>query len=217
MRKLLLTLFLSAAFISVLGQDAEETSSPDNSLQGHYLGLQANQLLRQILNFGGSSSAINNPFLLTYSTNNASGAGGNFSLGYNYTQTNDGDAITRREVTNSDFNFRAGLEKKSRLGKRLILAAGGDIVYQSLKVKTKVTDNFSGNFSTVNKTSGFGFGPRLSIYFQITDNFLVATEANYYLKFLNQTFDVNPGDKEEEDVKQLQLNVPAAIFLVLKL
>lgn len=195
---------------------SQESESSEISVKGHYFGIQANQLIRQVFNFSSSSAPVTNPYLVNFSFNSSTGFGANFSLGYNYNQNNTGDAITSRVITNSDFNTRVGLEKKSLIGKRFIVSIGGDLLYQSINLESNVNDNFSGNVTTITKTSGIGVGPRLGIYYHITDKFLVATEANYYLKLLTQKFEVRPGTSTEEDLKQFQLNVPTAIFLVLK-
>jgi hypothetical protein len=213
MRKIILAVLLGGAGISAYSQESENT---ERSVEGWYFGIQGNQLVRQIFNFSNSSTPVNNPYLLIFSTTAANGTGGNFSIGYNYNEANTGDAITSRVVTNSDFNVRAGIEKKSFLGKNFLLAFGVDLLYQSISTESRVQDNFGGAFTTVNKTSGFGFGPRLGISYHVTDNFLIGTEANYYVKFMKEKFSVMPGTSDQEDVKQLQLNVPTAIFLVLK-
>lgn len=205
-KKLFAGLFLLGCFFSVRAQE----------IQGNYFGIQANQLIRQILNFSNASSTVNNPYLLTFSTNGADGVGGNFGLGYNFSEVADGDAITKRTTTTSDLFVRAGIEKKSTFGNRFILSFGGDLIFERLKTETKVTDNFSGQVSTDNQNTGFGLGPRVGLYYAITDKFLISTEANYYLKFINSKFEVSPGTKQEEKVKRFQLNVPTAIFLILK-
>lgn len=205
-RKIFLGLLLTGFILSVRAQE----------IQGKYFGIQGNQLIRQILNFSNTSTAINNPYLLTYSVNNERGVGGSFGLGYSFAETADGDAITKRVTTTSDLFLRAGVEKKSTFGNRFILAVGGDLVFERLNTETKVTDNFSGTIKTSNTNSGWGLGPRVAIYYAVTDKFLISTEANYYLKFIKSKFEANPGTKQEEDTKKFQLNLPTAIFLILK-
>jgi hypothetical protein len=187
-----------------------------------YFGIQANQLLRQILNFSSSNSAINNPYLLTYSVNNPmTGWGINLGWGYNYNQITDGDAFTQRKTTISDLAFRIGFEKKRRFGKHWILSSGIDAVIDAQSNKTKTTTpGAAGSVATKNTTNGIGLGPRLALYFNVSEKILVGTELTYYFKALNTRTKVS-GNFQQPDItdslNKLQLNLPAAIFLVLKL
>jgi hypothetical protein len=213
LRKFVFGFLITTSYLSALCQESETS---EISVKGHYFGIQANQLIRQVFNFSNSSTPVNNPYLVIFSFNSSTGFGANFSLGYNHNETNTGDALTSRVITNSDFNTRVGLEKKSMIGKKFVVSVGGDILYQAISTESNSTDIFSGNITTISKTSGFGIGPRLGLFYHLTDRFLIGTEANYYLKFMTQKFEVKPGDSDEEDLKQFQLNVPTAIFLVLK-
>ena len=95
----------------------------------HYIGIQANQLVKQLLNLGGSTSAVNNPYLITYSvTSTHTGVGMNLSFGVVINEFSGGDNFSRSNTEINEFFFRLGIEKKTRLGKRWILAAGGDLV-----------------------------------------------------------------------------------------
>src|SRR5688572_22237944 len=118
-------LIVSFSFF-VFSATAQDTLT---STSNHYVGVQVNQLIRQILNFSGGSSSINNPYLLTYAVNSPqTGWGANFGLGYTFNEFNDGDAFIQRKTKINDFFFRVGFEKKSKFGRHWILSAGMDVL-----------------------------------------------------------------------------------------
>ena len=213
-------------FLAITGFAQEETAPPPARKAEHYVGIQANQLIKQLFSLNSSSAAINNPYLMTYQVNSTqTKVGLNIGLGMNVDQINDDFQNFRRESKISDIFFRIGIEKKSYLAKRWLLSAGVDVVIDNQTNKTSTFDPTNPNGTTVHtndKISGGGFGPRCGLYFQINEKILLGTEANYYLKFLKTTNEViGPGSSipivKESDIKRFQLVVPAVIFLVLKL
>jgi hypothetical protein len=195
----------------------------------HYVGLQANQLIKQLLNLGGSTSAINNPYLITYSVNsNKSGVGLNLSLGYTRDESlsTSGDGANQIQTTINEFFFRVGVEKKRQIGKRWLLTAGGDVVVDNESNKTESRTTFgSGNpqQTSTNKEKSFAYGTglRVGLNFHITDKVLLGTEATYYLKrvAVTNTSSSSFGTPKEakQDLTKFQLNVPAVLFLIVKL
>jgi hypothetical protein len=190
----------------------------------HYLGIQANQLARQLLNFG-NASVIDNPYLIVYSVNSRrTGCGLNVGSGYTYTQSKDGDSFNSRETDINNFFLRAGFEKKSSLGKNWIASWGFDLVVESQKNDTKNTVNFGGGSSstteTITKSNAFGIGPRLTLNYKITDRIIIGTETTYYMKFgKNSTEDtLSSGSKTNTDqkFKKIQLALPAVLLLIIK-
>jgi hypothetical protein len=102
-------------------QQPEEgfVSERANRKSYHYIGLQANQLIRQLLSFGGNSSAVVNPYLLTYSINSkTTGFGFAAGIGYSSIKTRGTDVFASTISTVNDFALRFGVEKKSYLSKR---------------------------------------------------------------------------------------------------
>lgn len=229
--------FAQLMFVNAMAQD--ETAPERKS--SHYVGLQANQLIRQIFNFSATNSVVNNPYLLTYAVNsNKGGAGFTAGFGYTFTETNDGDQFIDRTTTTNDLFFRIGMEKKSMLAKRVMISIGGDIVLDRQKSETETKEKTQSqiNFANSVKNVGAGFGPRLSLNYIISDKIIIGTEANYYFKSINveqtQTniffetvFDPFTGQQRqvrrteettnEEKNKRFQFNSPAVIFLIMKL
>jgi hypothetical protein len=212
--------FLLACFVfSAFAQD----TIPKNS--NRYIGVQINQLIRQILNFSSSSTAVNNPYLITYAVNSRqTGWGANFGLGYTFNEFNDGDAFLRRRTKINDFFFRVGFERKSGFGKRWILSSGIDALIDLQNNTTRTTQSGispSNTTTTKNKNNGWGLGPRVTLNYTITDRMLIGTEATYYFKSLKNTIETQgqggvSDDKTTEKSKRFQLVVPAVIFMVLK-
>jgi len=209
-----------------------------------YIGVQANQLIRQILNFSNSNQTINNPYLLTYSLNSAnSGWGFNVGIGYEYNQFKNDDPTNEQETKINDLFFRIGVERKSQIGKRLIASYGFDFVIDNQKnhtVSTIVTDvvnDLSTTTTTDSKQNGFGFGPHFTLNYALSKNLLLGTEATYYFKSFKTieetvikatVFEFDPftqsnekvtNTEEEEDTvksKNIKFNLPVAIFLILR-
>jgi hypothetical protein len=215
--KLLLTpLFLLIACFG-FAQDSLQRKA------NHYIGLQANQLFRQILNLSNSNAAISNPYLLVYSVNSSShGHGLNLSVGYVYNQVNDGDAFGKRETTIDNLNFRAGYEKKSNLGRKWVVSWGFDLIFDKLSNNTKNTNTQGGpsfTFETTTKTEAWGVGPRFTLNYQVTDKILLGTESTYYFKTGSNSSKFEPSTEpqpDEEEFKQFQLTAPVAIYLIIK-
>src|SRR5260221_9848663 len=143
-----------------------------------YLGVQANQLLNQLFNFGNTNTAANNPYLIIYSVNSArTGVGLNTGLGYTVHSTDDkSDPNTSRSTTISSFSTRVGVEKKASLGKKWQASYGFDFLYNNEDDKTKVASQFQFNSNSSesnSNTSYFGFGPRVALNFFITEKILL--------------------------------------------
>jgi hypothetical protein len=181
-----------------------------------YVGIQANQLFRQLFNFGGTSTPINNPYLLTYSLNSANtGWGFAVGLGYTHSQFEEGDLFNPVETTINDFFFRIGVDRKTLIGKRWLLGFGFDLIRESLKNETK-SNSFFGDFKSETKSSVFGFGPRMGLNFLITPRILVGTEATYYFKRTKETQKVTDLNTQTERFRDFSLLVPAVLYLNVK-
>lgn len=184
-----------------------------------YVGIQANQLIRQVLNFGGGSGNIANPYLLTYSVNgNATGVGISAALGYSYQQNRSNDGFTSVISSTTDVAFRFGMEKKKYISRSWLTSFAVDILMESNK---SVTDTKSSGFSNsvTNKLGGWGLGPRTTINYQFHDRFLVGTEMSFYMKFKEQKqttsntgMPADPGEK----VNTYNFVLPAVIYLTMK-
>jgi hypothetical protein len=185
-----------------------------------YVGLQANQLLRQLFDFGGNNGFSGNPYTLTHSFNNKqTGSGLAFGLGYFTSHVEDKDQGNDRKTDNSNINFRVGYDKKARVGKRWLAGWGFDLLFIRSKSVTGVTQ---GTFisETKNMTNGWGLGPRGTLLFNINEKIFFGTEANWYFQSAKTKSEIkfsgSSPQKSEEKNSNFTLQVPTAIFLTIK-
>lgn len=188
----------------------------------HYIGLQANQLIRQILSFGGNSSPVTNPYLLTYSVNaKKNGLGLATGLGYSSIQTKTNDVFNNTISKVDDISFRIGMEKKSYLSKRWMVGFGGDILIENNKAETTTTPSGSSSFSVTTKINRYGFGPRASLNYHFHDKILIGTETSFYLKWITQdqesTGQGAPTNPPSTKLRSFAFTLPAVLFVTLKL
>lgn len=200
---------------STMDQDYPDKreSKPSNI----YFSLQANQLLRQL--FGGSGSA-ENPYLLTYGFNNKqTGNGMLFGLASSSSKVVVKDFGVDRETKTKNFSLRVGYDKKVNIGKRWIAGGGADIFLTTAKSLTEPNQGSE----TTTKTSGWGFGPRATLLFNLSEKVYLGTEASWYFQWMNDKTEITfpssfgvPPQKSEQKSSSFQLHSPTAIFLTLK-
>lgn len=217
-----------------------QDGSPAPKRSVHYIGLQANQLIRQVFNFSNTNSVLNNPYLLTWSVNSVeTGAGFTMGFGYNFTQSKDGDQFVDRSITVNDVFVRMGYEKKSRLAPKIIFSLGADVLFDRQRSETKTEEKTQSDlmFESSTTTVAGGLGPRFTLNYQLHERILIGTEANFYFKwsktdntqeqvFFESVFDPTTGqfrtirrteeNTETEKSKRFQFNSPAVIFLIMK-
>lgn len=190
-----------------------------------YLGLQGNQLIRQLLSFSGGASTVTNPYLVTYSINSKrSGFGFAAGFGPSKIQTKTSDSFTTTTSTVTDFSGRVGVEKKTYLSKRWLVGWGGDILVELNKSETESKSGSQQNPTVTSTQKRLGFGPRVSLAFHVHDRILLGTEASYYFKWIKQTqkitgpgFPTTPSAEPNPSLQQFQITLPAVIFVMVKL
>lgn len=222
--RILICLILLIIGHRIFAQDRPaETTVPAPSARSvsNYVGLQANQLLRQLISIGGSSTPITNPYLLTYSVNSKStGVGFSTGVGLSSVTTKITDNFTDVVSKVNDFAWRFGPEKKTYLSKYWLFGLGGDVVIELNTAETTSQTGTSNEIRTVTRTHRAGFGPRASLAFQFSDRLMVGTEAAYYFKWGNQEQKVSgsgqPGDPGTK-IKSFNFSLPAVIFLTMKI
>lgn len=218
MKKFLSMILLSAG-LGLFAQEPIENSS----LEGHYLGLQVNELVRQIFSLGGTDVPAN-PYFLNYTYTSATNDGLNIGFALNIDEINTADNFNSNNTKIRNFAFRMGYEKKTQLSKRFLYSMGLDLTLDFQKNETTNEDSFSSfRIVTTTKRNGWGLGPRFTFQYQVTDNIMIGTEANYYFKALKDEFSVRfssgSGNNvdEESDVKQFTFAPPAILWLTVRL
>jgi hypothetical protein len=223
--RILICLILLIIGHQLIAQDrpTEATEpAPTTRKASHYIGLQANQLLRQLISFGGNSTPVNNPYLLTYSVNSkANGFGFSTGLGASAATSQSNDNFITVSTKSSDLAWRFGLEQKKYLSKHWLIGFGADVLVEWSKSETTSQQGIGNpQVKITTKTNRSGFGPRASIAFQFHDRLLVGTEGAYYFKWGKQEqTSMNsgqPNNNGDNKIKSLAFALPTAIFLTLK-
>ena len=205
------------ALISTRTQ-AQEEEQADSTLEGDYIGLQANQLIRQILSLS-SVGTPDNPYFINYTKVGSKGSGFNIGFAYSTDKFEEQQNIVSLTTETSNFAIRIGLEKRKRLSKKFTYSIGMDLLVQSTRNETVSVNNFdSQEITTESKSSGFGLGPRLTLNYEITDNLFVGTEANYYFRSLTDKFESSLTNTDDStDISRLTFSAPSVLWLIIRL
>ena len=198
--------------------------APDNSKTvSQYIGLQANQLIRQLISFGGNNTAITNPYLLTYAVNSKSnGWGFATGLGYSSIQTKTTDVFVSTTSKIDDFAWRVGFEKKVYLSRHWLAGFAGDVLFENNKAVSTANNGTVPNPTTTTTIKRNGFGPRVSLNYQFHNKLMIGTEASYYFKWITQSQKstnggTNPSNSNGDTrLRSFSFTLPAVIFLALK-
>jgi hypothetical protein len=188
----------------------------------HYIGLQANQLIRQLLSFGGNNSAITNPYALTYAANSkASGWGVSTGIGLASNQSKTSDLFTSTTSKVNDFAWRFGLEKKKYILRNWLVSVGADVIVEANKAETTTSNGANNPTTTITTTEKRrGFGPRVSLNYQFNDRFLIGTEASYYFKWIDhkqKTTGISAPNEPSSSLRSFAFTLPAVLFIIVKL
>lgn len=212
----------------------EDIPDTENKLT-HYIGLQANPLLRQILSLSNVSDS-DNPFLLTYAMRfNPSDLTVNAGFGHSQSTSEDQDGL---KISSTDFSGRLGIGKRHTLGKRFEVGYGLDFITGKTSTETftiQVINFGNGKDSTFTTTKSvlrnYGLGPQINISFLITENILFGTEASYYYIRSTEKFHVESVNhstinditlintdliNDEIKISEFSLQIPIALFLIIK-
>jgi len=232
--------FLATIFAVSMTELYAQDMAPRPKKFDHYIGVQANQLIKQLINLSNNNAAINNPYLLTYGIFfSECGYGLQAGIGYNYQQTEDKIPINRISKIDELF-YRIGVGRKIIIGKKWQLGYGLDVVASRQFDKTtssSVTDFGSSidSSSSVSSslTTSLGYGAQVNLAFHISEKIMLSTEATYYYskskvkqnvfatdKFTNSfpasTTESSTNSNTETDKKTFSFSIPVALFLVIK-
>ncbi len=167
---------------------AQETASTvdvkNEKKYNHYLGVQVNGLIRQVINFNNNASTdAVNPYLLVYSMNSVkSGWGVRVGLGYKYLSATSNDGVTKKESNNNSIQARLGIEKRFQLTDKWSAGVGLDGVINSDYNNTTATiHSFDTTITTtISKLPSMGGGAMGWLRYRINEHILVGTETSFY-------------------------------------
>ena len=219
-------------FISIQS-NAQDSSCCHQKKWTHIMGVQANQLIRQVFNFSNNNPNINNPYLLTYTaTNLPSNWGVDVGFGYTYNNIFENDGNTKKETNINDLYFRVGVQKQIPLTRKFTSQFSFHILYDLLNNKTATVQEFNFQKTSINSKSNiarYGGGPAMNLRYKLNSRVFIGTEMNYYFKHGNTKTDITTindfqgqgsqtaTSKADNNVTTVLLNVPTAIFLQIKL
>ena len=221
--RIILCLILLIIGHKIFAQERPEENAivqPTELKMNHYLGLQANQLIKNLLSLGGTSTAITNPYLLVYSANSkATGVGFSTGIGLSSIQVKSTDNFMTVTSKTNDFAWRFGLDVKKYLSRRWLAGYGLDALVEANKSET-ISNTGGGINPTVTTTvKRYGFGPRVSLNYQFHERLMIGTEASYYLKWVDQKTKVTNGGVQPDNgskLRSFQFTLPAVIFVIMK-
>lgn len=208
----------------------------------HYIGLQANQLIKQIINLNSNNnSSIDNPYLLTYGIYlSRCGFGIEAGAGYNYKKITNSDLPGDRESKINNLFYRIGVGRKVMAGKRIVagyhLDFAGD--YQSDKTFSSQVTNFGNTVDSsathvTTQIKSYGPGARLSLGFYLAKRLLIGTEVTYYfvkstekqnilvtttttIAFNNTVTTGTTNSNLKTKTETFNFTIPVALFLIVK-
>ena len=224
---------LSLSLITILNANAQADSitTKKEKLFDHSIGIQVNDLIRQVFNFNNTSTNTNtNPFLLTYTINTTkTGWGIRIGTGYNYNSATTNDGINKKTTDINDLQLRLGIEKSFKLAGNWSAGAGIDGVYNTNNDNTKALtisfDTITVNTKTVLST--YGGGAMAWLRYNFTKNILIGTEANFYYLTGYQTITTttkysssptyNPTpDKNDNKISNGTISLPIVFYAIVK-
>lgn len=215
---------LAVATANVHAQ-ADTTAAPKERATDHYIGVQMNGFIRQVINLNNNSNnAATNPYLLTYSLNSRrTGWGFRVGAGYSYSSLNSTTGSLVSDNDENIINARVGGERLFRLARRWTAGAGLDIVANSEYTHTATRLNSGGTgFSDVKSTTiSYGGGPMAWLRFSISERILVGSEASFYAVTgtKQQTATPNspkPVSTPKTKIGEAKFTSPVTLFLSVK-
>lgn len=190
----------------------------------HYAGIQMNPLIQQFISFNSNASINNNPYLFSFSINNAqTGHGFAVGTGLNVTQSATNDGVASISVQNINVSVRIGYEKKFLQRQKFIPFVGVEFGMGGGDSKTTSTLNQSFNNSTTTiETSKFFFGPavRSGLNYAITRHILIGTEFFFNMQIAWTTTKTNNAQIITSNSDVVPFNIgfqtPTALFLMFR-
>ncbi len=226
------------AFSSIVcfAQEVPQTPViPKEKKLEHHVGVQMNELIRQVFNFNNTTTAnLNNPYLITYSINKRrSGWGLRLGAGYTRNSFSNDDGVTKVETDINQLNVRLGVEKAFHLSDKWSAGAGIDGLYGSDDNKTtSVIKSFD---TTTTKTKStvvrYGGGAMAWLRYNISPHVLIGTETSFYYQLGNQKQNIDitkrntslPGrpivttnTKTDNDLTEGILRLPVVFYLMVR-
>jgi hypothetical protein len=231
--KISIALIMSGLFINTYAQNNNEQASTSVKKYNYYLGVQANELFRQLLPIGSSNNtSLLDPYLLTFQMHSKRTNWG-LRTAANYTLKNfvDEDAANKKVTNINMIHLKVGAEKFIHLGSRFNVGYGADVVWdfgQNYTVNELTAIDTT--ISTTNSiTNAIGLGPGIRLTYQLSNRVHLGTEFGLYfvqnnnttkfaIKSISQTTGTTQSFEESTNSKaNVNTRLPASLYLIIKL
>lgn len=203
-KSLLLSFLLAGGMLPSYAQDKTTSDQvsvmPRQKRLEHQVGVQMNELIRQVFNFNsGTQATPANPYLLTYTvTHRKTGVGLRLGGGYSQRSFADDDGVNARDGDITNMNIRAGLEKSFQLSDKWTTGVGADFVFADDNNNTKNLLKSADTTTTIvnSRINSMGGGAMAWLRYSINRNILIGTEASFYYRMgrKEQTIEVTKRD-----------------------
>lgn len=194
-----------------------DTSDLKPARYRQYFGVEANQLIRQMFNFGGNSSQVINPYLIQYALN-ATSTGRGFTLGFNYNRSHlkDNPVTTPRESLERNIFWRMGYDRKVNWGKRWRTVRGFDLILGSVTMLTTTSSQSGPTLEIATRSSSWGLGPRFGLQFNLSSRVVLATETTAYLQFTTHKQSLTASPSSWQKRSDFHITLPTTLLLTVR-
>ena len=196
-----------------IAQDVSGTDKKAHEFD-HIIGVQINELTKQILGVNNSNAATANPYMLTYNlTERTSGLGFRAGTGFNYiSKSSDGGG----KLKSQSFDIRVGFEKAFKLSDKFSTGIGLDLVYKYKD--SSLTQMSAYGYDLSYNSKKMGLGPMGWLRCNLSKRILIGTEMSmYFLTGHEKTTGTFFGTEVNDKVSEFKSNLPVTFFLSLKL
>lgn len=223
--------FTTVSFAQDSGQDTKKEHKTE-----HIVGVQMNELIRQVFNFNSSAgnAANNNPYLLIYTLRfKKCGIGIRTGVGYTYQDFTTEDGLSNKVTQINELHCRLGIEKSFQLSSKWSSGIGIDGI---VNLNKNYTSSILRSFDTVNtktksELNSFGGGAMAWLRYNISPRILIGTETSFYYATGEQKqkieitqrdrttfpFDVKTSITEDNSTSSVGVfSVPVTFYLIVK-
>lgn len=216
---LLATAFLIMAPCCYAQETTEGELVKKQSGGEHLIGVQLNELIRQVSLNDATETAVQNPYLITYMYNSLKDNWGvRIGLGLQTGTSAPGNFFgvdTLSKVFN--LNLRFGFMKSIRLADKLVCGLGGDLVFYHVDRTTSENASFGFGGDRKLNIDGYGGGPVASVRYEFTRHISVGTETSFYYTFGTQKVSDGSFTSHDEKISNGSFNLPIALYFIIKI
>lgn len=182
------------------------------------IGVQVNELIRQLTLTDPTSTARQNPYMFTYAHNSRrSNWGIRAGLGLQSGTFSGGNGFgvdTSSKVLAG--NVRFGVIKSFSILDKVVCGFGADIVYNHLERELRGGSRFGGFFSE-DKITAYSYGGGLvaTLRYQFNKHLALGTEGSFYYVVGEQKMSNIPFSNEK--INSATFNLPVAIYFIVNI